>query len=368
MSPDFEPNGEFAHRVYALVADIPKGRVMTYGQIAALCGSARAARIVGGVAHYGPVYLPWHRVVNKKGGLASGYHGGRMAQKEHLESEGVVLMGKEGNYFVNLRELLWEPKNQRTPLIVILGPTASGKSALALSLAERYKGELICADSRTVYRNMDIGTAKPTKEEQQKVLHHLLDIRNPNEAFNVGEFKRITENLIDDISKRGKLPIIVGGTGLYIDSVLFDFGFSKDGSEKDEQNPRHLKKHVAFTDATLRSNTLIIGLDVPKDILNARIKQRIATMIELGLEREVKALADTYGWHTESMTGVGYREWQAYFTGSQTREETEELIMIHTRQYAKRQRSWFMRNKYIYWISTPDAAHNLVMTFLQRNK
>jgi len=109
MPPDFEPKGEFAQRVYALVATIPKGRVMTYGQIAAMCGNARAARIVGGIAHYGPNDLPWQRVVNKKGGLAAGYHGGRLAQKEHLEAEGVQVLGEEGNYYVNVSELLWEP-------------------------------------------------------------------------------------------------------------------------------------------------------------------------------------------------------------------------------------------------------------------
>jgi len=109
MQTIFEPKGEFAQRVYTLVAQIPKGKVMTYGQIAAICGSARAARIVGGIAHYGPPDLPWQRVVNKKGGLAAGYHGGRLAQKEHLESEGVKVQGEEGNYYVDIEELLWSP-------------------------------------------------------------------------------------------------------------------------------------------------------------------------------------------------------------------------------------------------------------------
>lgn len=110
MPPDFESKGDFAQKVYALVAQIPQGRVMTYGQIAALCGSARAARIVGGIAHYGPSDLPWQRVVNKKGGLAAGYHGGRMAQKEHLEAEGVKVYGEEGNHHVSIGELSWKPQ------------------------------------------------------------------------------------------------------------------------------------------------------------------------------------------------------------------------------------------------------------------
>ncbi len=109
MPPDFEPKGEFAQRVYALVAQIPKGLVMTYGQIAGICGNARAARIVGGIAHFGPPDLPWQRVVNKKGGLAAGYFGGRKGQKHDLEAEGVAVKGEDGNYWVDIGELLWEP-------------------------------------------------------------------------------------------------------------------------------------------------------------------------------------------------------------------------------------------------------------------
>lgn len=102
-------SGQFAQRVYALVAQIPRGQVMTYGQIAALCGSAQASRIVGGIAHFGPPDLPWQRVVNKKGGLAAGYYGGREGQKRDLEAEGVLVLGEEGNYYVNVSELLWNP-------------------------------------------------------------------------------------------------------------------------------------------------------------------------------------------------------------------------------------------------------------------
>ncbi len=103
------PNGEFAQRVYALVEQIPSGRVMSYGQIAAICGNARAARIVGGIAHFGPADLPWHRVVNKKGGLAAGYHGGRRTQKEHLEAEGVEVFGEADTYWVDIDKLIWQP-------------------------------------------------------------------------------------------------------------------------------------------------------------------------------------------------------------------------------------------------------------------
>lgn len=107
------PNGEFAQRVYALVAQIPKGRVMTYGQIAGMCGNARAARIVGGIAHFGPPELPWQRVVNKKGGLAAGYYGGRSGQKRDLEAEGIEVLGDEDNYYVEVGKLLWQPNDNR---------------------------------------------------------------------------------------------------------------------------------------------------------------------------------------------------------------------------------------------------------------
>lgn len=110
------PNGEFAQRVYALVAQIPRGKVMTYGQIAAMCGNARATRIVGGIAHFGPPDLPWQRVVNKKGGLAAGYYGGRAGQKRDLEAEGVAVLGSDGDYYVEVGKLLWRPNDQPTLL------------------------------------------------------------------------------------------------------------------------------------------------------------------------------------------------------------------------------------------------------------
>ncbi len=253
---------------------------------------------------------------------------------------------------------------QQTPLIAIVGETASGKSALALSLAERYNGEIICADSRTVYKGMDIGTAKPSKEEQARIPHHLLDVVKPNEKFNVAEFKRLANQAIEDITNRGKLPILVGGTGLYIDAVLFDYQFSSVDSEKDSVNPRHLKEPLP-SNAELRAQSLILGLSISKDEINLRIEKRVRAMIEHGLEQEVRNLSNQYGWDTEAMTGVGYREWQAYFAGNQTLAETAQLITIHTRQYAKRQRTWFRRNKYIHWISTSEGAIPFVEQFLE---
>ena len=241
------------------------------------------------------------------------------------------------------------------PLVVIVGPTASGKSDLAMKIAEKHKGEIICADSRTVYRGMDIGTAKPSKEDQKRVRHHLLDILEPNEPFNVGRFKQLAEKTILDIEKRGKLPVMVGGTGLYIDSVIFDYQFSGPGAEKDEVNPRHLKKTGPTSEPSMRSNTLVIGMDVEPEKLKTRIDKRIENMIENGLEQEVKRLSGFYGW-VEPITAVGYQEWRAYFEGQNDLNKTRELITIHTRQYAKRQRTWFKRGGHIYWVRDSASA------------
>ncbi len=248
-------------------------------------------------------------------------------------------------------------EREQTPLVVIVGETASGKSALALELAERWNGEIIAADSRTVYRGMDIGTAKPSKADQTKVPHHLLDIVNPDEKFNVVNFQGRTLEIIQEIFNRDKLPIMVGGTGLYVDSILYDFSFRDTGAERDPQNPRHLKKLDSLSDTkVLRPNTLVIGLSIPKEELKERINKRVEAMIEQGLEREAKALGNKYGWDAEAMTAVGYREWQAYFAGQQTLEETKQLIITHTLQYAKRQRTWFKRNPGIHWFADSASA------------
>lgn len=256
-----------------------------------------------------------------------------------------------------------------SPLVVIVGETASGKSALALELAKRYNGEIIAADSRTVYRGMDIGTAKPTKEEQAQIPHHLIDVVKPDEPFNVVNFQGRTLETIKNIGQRGKLPILVGGTGLYVDSVLYSLDFENAGKGRDEINPRHFSD-VGFPSEgkELRPDTLVIGLSIPKEDLESRIAKRVDNMVEAGLEQEVKNLADKYGWEAPAMSGVGYREWQAYFANTQTLEQTKELITLHTRQFAKRQRSWFKRNKHINWVNSPEAAQEIVMTFLQQNK
>src|SRR5476651_2207339 len=136
---------------------------------------------------------------------------------------------------------------QRPELIAIVGPTASGKSGLAMRLAKEFNGEIVCADSRTVYKGMDIGTAKPTKADQAAVPHWGLDLVKPGRVYNAGKFKKYAQATIADIQDRAKLPILVGGTGLYIDGVLYDYGFSLVAKERDPVNPRHLKKGTKTT-------------------------------------------------------------------------------------------------------------------------
>ncbi|MEO5627319.1 MAG: tRNA (adenosine(37)-N6)-dimethylallyltransferase MiaA [Candidatus Saccharimonadales bacterium] len=266
-------------------------------------------------------------------------------------------------------------------LVVIVGTTASGKSAAAMQIAQERGGEIICADSRTVYKGMDIGTAKPSAEDQKLVPHHLLDVVSPDQSFTAADFQKLANKAIKDIQKRGKLPILVGGTGLYVDSVIYNFSFRPVDTKKraqleelsvkqlqtkivelgldlpaNDQNPRHLIRTLE-TNGTkskkqpMRANTLVLGIDVPSDVLKERISKRVEQMIEKGLETEVSGLVDRYGWHAEAMKGIGYREWQGYFEGKQGLEATKELIVKNSWQYARRQRTWFRRNKDIHWQS-----------------
>jgi tRNA dimethylallyltransferase len=286
----------------------------------------------------------------------------------------------------------------KTPLIVIVGETASGKSSLALELAKRFNGEIISADSWTVYKGFDIGTAKPSQNEQVEIPHHLLDIANPKDGFSAAEFKKLAEKAINDVVSRGKLPILVGGTGLYIDSVIFNYGFLPAGPRNkrqeldnlsleavkklveqagistdgiDVRNKRRLIRLLESngqrpTKQDLRPNTLIVGISVPKDELEQRITQRVDQMLKQGLEHEVRQLSRDYGWQIEPMKGIGYREWQDYFSGTKTLAETRERIIRGSMQLAKKQRTWFKRNIYIQWYKNTGQIVAEVTTFLNK--
>ncbi len=250
-----------------------------------------------------------------------------------------------------------------TPLVTVVGPTASGKTALAIELAEKFQGEIICADSRTVYKGMDIGTAKPSHEERKRIPHHLLDVVQPDQEFNVADFKRLAEASISDIQASGKLPIMVGGSGLYIDSVLFDYKFAAKDAPRDTQNPRHLSKEVHQQKSSLRPQTLIIGLDVNRNELKTRIEKRVDVMVQAGLVEEVEQLLATYP-HSKALLAPGYKAFAEFVQGRLSLDEAKALFIQNDRQLAKRQRTWFKRNKSIHWLSDPKESVAIVTTFL----
>jgi tRNA dimethylallyltransferase len=290
-----------------------------------------------------------------------------------------------------------ESEPNQSPLVVIVGETGSGKSALAIELAERFNGEIIAADSRTIYRGMDIGTAKPSAADRQRVPHYLVDIVAPDEPFSAADFKSAAQLAIQDITNRGKLPFLVGGTGLYIDAVVYDFSFAAK-SDPDERarlqkmdvyelqaeleargipqpanvkNRRHLIRQLETgglpaADRQLRENTLIIGLQPDREQLKRAITQRVDRMLQQGLEQEVRQLVDLYGWDCAVLQTIGYQEFWAYFEGQESLEETKQRIITNTIQYAKRQRTWFRRNKSIHWLREREESVDLMTSFLNK--
>lgn len=282
-------------------------------------------------------------------------------------------------------------------LLVIIGETASGKSALALHLAQRFNGEIICADSWTVRREVNIGTAKPSAADQALVPHHLLDVAGPDEDFTAAVFKRLAQAAIHDIASRGKLPIMAGGTGLYIDSVLYDYGFLPAGDRAERQalnalsteqllaksaemgidpgdvdirNKRRLIRLIETGGGVpaqhpIRDHTMVLGLRTDRETLKERIEKRTDAMLAAGLEDEVRTLAARYGWDCEALKGVGYAQWRGYIEGHEGHTdlaETRQKIIKATLDLAKRQRTWFKRNKSIQWVDTPVNLSHIVDT------
>lgn len=277
-------------------------------------------------------------------------------------------------------------------LVVIVGETASGKSNLALELARRLNGEIICADSWTVYKGFDIGTAKPSVAERAEIPHHMLDVADPVVGFSAVEFQRLAKQAIQDITGRDRLPIMVGGTGLYIDSVIYDFGFlpapdpklreelnslsldevveraellGLDTAKVDLRNKRRVIRLIENggefpTKKALRDDTILVGLTVDRDQLKGRIERRVDDMLAAGLEREVVKLMNQYGWDVEPMKGIGYTSWKGYFEGSQDLETTRQHIIKSTVELAKRQRTWFRRNSSIQWFDNREELSNIV--------
>lgn len=278
------------------------------------------------------------------------------------------------------------------PLVVIVGETASGKTALSIELAKRLNGEIICADSWTVYKGFDIGTAKPTIDEQQGIPHHMLDIADPTEGFSAVVFQRLAKQLIEDIYSRGKLPIMVGGTGLYIDSILYDYSFlpASDPALRDELNALSLDEVIARaqsmgldlesidvrnkrrvirlienngtmpTKHPLRENTIILGIQRPLDELKERIVKRVDVMVNDGLADEVRRLGEQYGWDCEPMKAPGYAAFSEYARGQVNLVQAKERTISQHLQLAKKQRTWFKRNNSIQWL-TPNSGIDYIL-------
>lgn len=279
------------------------------------------------------------------------------------------------------------------PLIAVVGPTASGKTALAIRLATEYGGEIICADSRTIYKGMDIGTAKPTDAEQGVVKHWGLDLVEPGERFTAADFKDYANKCIADIRKRGKVPFLVGGTGLYVDAVLYDyrFGDGYDSARRDsllqmsiESLQNYCKKHNIQLPQNISNkryivraieqnginnssndvpitNSVVVGISTDAAILRTRIERRSEQLFQDGVVEEAKKLGKKYGWESEAMTGNIYRIIHRYVNGDISLDDAKRLFVIRDRQLAKRQLTWFRRRKHIEWLELDEAY-----TFLAR--
>ena len=275
------------------------------------------------------------------------------------------------------------------PLVVVVGPTGAGKSDLAMALAAEHRGAIISADSRQIYKHFDIGTAKPTAEERARVPHDLLDVAEPTYTYTVAEFQRDATEAIAARRAQGYLPILVGGTGLYVRAVLDGFTIppappdpafraSLEGAtdlherlwEVDPVSAGRLHpndrvrviralevfhatgKPISELQATRPCpyKLLMFGVGAPRALLYERIDRRVERMLEAGLPQEVQGLADRYGWELPLLDTLGYAEVGAYLKGEVTREAAAALMAQHTRNYAKRQLTWFRADPRIHWL------------------
>ncbi len=277
------------------------------------------------------------------------------------------------------------------PLVVIIGPTSSGKTSLAVNLAEKYGGEIICADSRTVYRGMNVGTAKPSRLDQQRVRHWGIDLVEPGEVFTAADFKRYTEQKIAEIRLRGQVPFLVGGTGLYVDSILFDFQFGpkaeKDKREKlesmstktlqlyclnnnielpeNQSNRRHLVRAIERASISTKrrakpiNNTVVVGITTDKQTMNKRIAIRAEQLFLNNVVEEATVLGKKYGWTSEAMTGNVYRLARQLMLGQIAETEFIDKTIVADRQLVKRQMTWMRRNPYVIWGTLESCEHYL---------
>lgn len=298
--------------------------------------------------------------------------------------------------------------NEKHKVIVICGPTASGKTALSIELAKKINGEIVSADSMQIYKDMDIGTAKPTKQEMGEIKHYLLDFVSPEDRYSVAQYKQDAKKAIKEIINKGKIPIIVGGTGLYVDSLIYEIEYNdikldeeyRKKLEKiaEEQGLEELYKKAVEIDPEAmkkisqndkkrimrvleiyhstgktkteqekesRKNPVeydyrVFAINWDREILYQRINKRVDIMVEQGLIEEVKEILNKYDKFPTAMQGLGYKEVVDYLNGIYTKEEMIEKIKLETRRYAKRQLTWFRKNKQTIWLDgTNDIQNNI---------
>lgn len=292
-------------------------------------------------------------------------------------------------------------------VIAIVGPTAVGKTSLSIDLAKRFNGEIISGDSMQVYRGLDIGTAKVTVEEMQGVPHHLIDVREVDESYSAADFQRAGRQAIQEIYQRGKLPIIVGGTGLYIQSLLWDYKLGSEGEPEDDSLRKEfeayaeergnqalwkkLQTHDPLAAEKIHYNnrkkmiralevfqltghsilapkeqpkklydSFLIGLNTNRAVLYDRINQRVDLMVEQGLLVEAKQLAETPD--VQAAQGIGYKELFPYFSGEISLDTALEEVKLHSRRYAKRQLTWFRNRMSVHWydlVQQPEVIREI---------
>ena len=299
---------------------------------------------------------------------------------------------------------------EKQKVIVICGPTASGKTALSIELAKKINGEIVSCDSMQIYKEMDIGTAKPTLEEMQGIKHYMIGIISPNERYSVADYKKDAKKAIREILNKGKVPIVVGGTGLYIDSLIYEIEYQD--IEFDKEYREHLEKEVKekgleelynvakeidpeaiekiskndkkrilrileIYHATGENKTeqerksrqkeveydyKVYALNMDREKLYDRINKRVDKMIEEGLIQEVEKIYKKYNDFPTAMQGLGYKEVVEYLEGKLTKEEMIEKIKQETRRYAKRQLTWFRKNKQTIWL---DVGKNTIQNNIE---
>lgn len=297
-------------------------------------------------------------------------------------------------------------------VVAIVGPTAVGKTALSIELAKRFDGEIISGDSMQVYKGMDIGTAKVTAEEMAGIPHYMIDIKNPNEPFTIADFQKEVRHYIEVITNKNKLPIIVGGSGLYIQAALYDYNFSigkrdekitkeleffveehgimplyeeltkidKEQAEKiHPNNHRRVIRAIEVYRRTGKTLTqlqqdqtttspyepILIGLDMDRDLLYERINTRVDQMIDDGLIEEVKSLYNRGFEHSQAMRAIGYKELIPYLKSEQSLADCIEVLKRNSRRFAKRQYTWFKNKMDVNWYTiTPDTYNKVFPNIL----